>query len=253
MMKPSKLYRCERGQALIESAIFLPMMFLTVVALIFFARIGVLSERAESAVRYGDLVSFRDGQAYSVSAVQMLLNNVVFGNSSSQLLNLCLAPGAAYTAPSPAATGVNADIRAALYENQVAPNSSATAPPTAKPFFAPDGVQQPSCSPGSINLNGTSPSGGTYKYPVGNLPLSITTFSITADVNLPSGPLRTILGGASNTCKANAGAAVGSCSTTTADMAFLNVAAPSTLIACVPGLSVILTVLNPLAGAPLCQ
>jgi hypothetical protein len=234
--------RDERGQAFVETLLFLPMLFLALVAVVFFARLGVLSERAESAVRYGDLVSFRGGQAYSVAAIGYLLNQAVYGNSSSQLAGLCLAPATGTATPNPTQTGVASDIRAALYQTQVV-SASASAAPSPQSFFRPDGVVQPNCGPGSVNLNGTQPTGNaSFTYPAGNLPVSVDTFSITAEVGLnqilTSGPF-------AQTCTLSSGAA---CSSTTANMAFVNVAAPTTLIACVPGLSVVLTIMNPAAA-----
>ncbi len=61
----------QRGQALLESAIFIPLFILVMVAMIFFAQFGVLIERGYSAVRYGSLISNRSNfqKTYSLAAM----------------------------------------------------------------------------------------------------------------------------------------------------------------------------------------
>ncbi len=240
--------RDDRGAAFVETMLFLPMLFLGLTAVIFFSRLGVLSERAESAVRYGDLISFRGGQAYSVAALGYLVNQAVYGNSQSQLLGLCLAPATGVATPDPTQTGVNADIRAALSQTQVV-NAYASAAPSPQAFFRPDGIVQSNCGAGTININGTAPTGNaTSVYGAGNMPLSVDTFSITAEVGINQ-----ILGNSpfGATCSLASGAP---CSSTTANMAFINVAAPTSLVTCVPGLSIVLTIMNPAATTtPTCN
>jgi hypothetical protein len=240
--------RDDGGQAFVETMLFLPMLFLALTAVIFFARMGVLSERAESAVRYGDLVSFRGGDAYSVAAIGYLLNQTVFGNSQSQLLGLCLAPSSGTTTPNPTQSGVQGDILAALSQTQVV-NPNATSAPSPQAFFRPDGVVQANCAPGSVDLNGDIPNGNSsYTYPTGNLPLSVDSFSITAEVGLSENFMGTPFAA---TCTLASGSP---CSKTTANMAFVNVAAPTTLIACVPGINIVLTIMNPAATTkPACN
>jgi hypothetical protein len=233
--------RDDDGQAFVETAIFVPVMLIALLAIIFFTRLGVLSERGESAVRYGDLISFRNGGAYSTSAIGYLLNQAVYGNTSSQLLDLCLAPSAG-TTPNPSPTGVNGDIRAALYQQQVV-SSTATAAPAPQALFQADAISQPNCSPGSINLNGQGASANaTGYYGAGDLPVNVDTFSITATVGVNKliSPIF-----ASAACTLPSGT---SCTSTTSNMAFINVAAPTTLITCVQGLSVVLSIMNPLAA-----
>jgi hypothetical protein len=258
--------RDESGQAFYETVAFMPLMLLALLSIIFFARLGVLSERAESAVRYGDMVSFRNGEAYSTAAISYLLNQAVYGNTSGQLAALCLtaAPTASASAaasaspsPAPSATGINADILAALYQVQVVHSASPSGAPspavTPQRFFQADSITQPNCNPGTINLAGQSGAGasGTYTQ-LGTsgstgttLPMDIDNFSITAKVNLNSYLVNAI----GSKCTQASGVA---CSSTTANMAFLNVAAPTTLITCVPGISVVLTIMNPLAKPQSC-
>ena len=57
-----------RGQALIETIVFLPVTMLVLFGIIYFGRLGVLSERAQSAVRYGTLVTY-NAQIYSAADI----------------------------------------------------------------------------------------------------------------------------------------------------------------------------------------
>ncbi|GAC1576501.1 MAG: hypothetical protein NVS3B7_09430 [Candidatus Elarobacter sp.] len=57
----------QRGQALIETAIFLPVALLALFAILYFGRFGVLEERAQSAVRYGATVSYETAGRYSAA------------------------------------------------------------------------------------------------------------------------------------------------------------------------------------------
>lgn len=59
----------QRGQALVETAIFLPVALMVVFAILHFARFGVLEERAQSAVRYGATVSYEG--ASPIAAAQI--------------------------------------------------------------------------------------------------------------------------------------------------------------------------------------
>jgi hypothetical protein len=228
--------RNDDGQAFVETLLFFPMMVVALLAIIFFTRLGVLSERSESAVRYGDLVSFRNGGAYTTSAIGYLLNEAVYGTTSSQLLDLCLAPQSGAT-PNATSTGVNGDIRAALYQQQVV-STTATAAPAPQAFFQADAISQPNCSPGTINLNGSTSS----NYGVSSLPVDVDTFSITASVGMNS-LIAPIFSGAACTLPSG-----NTCTSTTANMAFINVAAPTTLITCVSQLQVVLSIMNPLAA-----
>jgi hypothetical protein len=57
----------QRGQALVETAIFLPIALVLMFAVLYFARFGVLEERAQSAVRYGATVSYDGSATYSAA------------------------------------------------------------------------------------------------------------------------------------------------------------------------------------------
>jgi Flp pilus assembly protein TadG len=59
----------ERGQALIETAIFLPVALLVLFGMLYFGRYGVLAERVQAASRYGALVAFDSSSAYSAGDI----------------------------------------------------------------------------------------------------------------------------------------------------------------------------------------
>ena len=61
--------RHPRGQALVETVIFLPVALIALFGIIFFSRYGVLAERAQSAVRYGALVSYGKAPVYSAADI----------------------------------------------------------------------------------------------------------------------------------------------------------------------------------------
>jgi hypothetical protein len=249
MLKPKRL-RSQRGQATVEAVIFMPFLVAGIMALIVFGRLGVLSERAESAVRYGDMVSFRNGNAYTVSTVEAVIDEVLHSNSA-ELGPLCLEPQSAPSsqpAPIPTLTAsaglppatplpqstsianrVAADTVAALYQAQT-PGGAPAAAPSAPPYWQPDSVGTSKCNPASIALQSGA-------FGAGNLPLSVQSIAISANVNVPTYLQFTGSGG------------------TSARMGFLNVATPNTLIACVPGLSIVLAILQPLAqgaAGPVC-
>ncbi len=58
-----------RGQALVETAIFLPVALIALFGIIFFSRYGVDAERAQSAVRYGALIAYAKAPPYSAADI----------------------------------------------------------------------------------------------------------------------------------------------------------------------------------------
>jgi len=233
----------QRGQTLVEFALFMPLLLLAMLALIFFSRLGVLSERSQSAVRYGEMVSFKIGQPYTVATVESVIDELLHINSN-ELGPLCLEPTGGPTAtatvpplalgtllgltgtatPAPQNTSianrVAADTQAALVQAQVV-SAAASAEPSAKPYWRPDHIAGANCNPASIALQSGS-------FGVGNLPVSVQTVSISSSLNIPTYLAPYLLNGE-----------------TSAEMGFLNVATPNVLLACVPGVSIALTILAP--------
>jgi hypothetical protein len=61
--------RVSRGQALLETMLFMPVALIVMFAILYFARFGVLEERAQAAVRYGALVSYESASKYSAADI----------------------------------------------------------------------------------------------------------------------------------------------------------------------------------------
>jgi hypothetical protein len=247
MLNPQRL-QAQRGQTLVEWVTFMPLLLALIFSLIFFSRLGVLSERSQSAVRYGDMVSWRNGEAYTVATVESVIDEVLNINSN-ELGPLCLQPTGTFTTAAPVATvqplatgvlgvagdvlpaytpapqsssianRVAADTQAALVQAQVVGTASPVA--SAMPYWRPDTIGTSQCNPASIALQSGS-------YGVGNLPVSVQSVSISSSLNVPKYLSMFMLNGE-----------------TSANMGFLNVATPNLLIACVPGLNIVLTILQP--------
>ncbi len=62
-----------RGQALVETVIFLPVALIALFGIIFFCRYGVLAERAQTAVRYGVLIAYGKAPVYSAANIYSAL------------------------------------------------------------------------------------------------------------------------------------------------------------------------------------
>lgn len=95
-----------RGQALTETAIFMPIALLTLFAVIWAAQYGVMSERVESAIRYSGVISneLNPYVEYSFYALYNSLGSV--SNNSPVPTQTCNAPtpdalynGGAYPGP----------------------------------------------------------------------------------------------------------------------------------------------------------
>lgn len=60
-----------RGQTLVESAMFMPIMLLLLFAVIYFSNLGTVYQRAQITARYGGLIGFggTNGGTYSAAAI----------------------------------------------------------------------------------------------------------------------------------------------------------------------------------------
>lgn len=140
-----------RGQALIESAIALPLVLLMLFGIIYVARVGVVGERAQLALRYGGIAGF-DTQSGAYSAANIYAN-----------LNPSAVPS---PCPGPALGAF-----------------SGTAPfpgPSSAPFWQPDSANAPSglCTPAVFGLGGAQFLASHY--------FSGTAVSVSAGVNVPT-------------------------------------------------------------------
>lgn len=67
--------RFTRGQTVIEFVIAMPIVLLSIFAIIYFSQFGVVSERAELALRYGGIAEFNDGgSVYGAANIYYNLN-----------------------------------------------------------------------------------------------------------------------------------------------------------------------------------
>lgn len=98
----ARLKSGERGQALVETAICLPIVMLALFAVIYFCNLGIVSTRVQLTARYGALNMFaaNSGPAYSASD---LYNGTSYGSVCSAPPTTLLTNGAplANITPSP--------------------------------------------------------------------------------------------------------------------------------------------------------
>ncbi len=146
--------RGKRGQALIETVVFLPVAMLVLFGIIYFGRLGVLSERAQSAVRYGTLVSYNGSTMYSAADIYDGLSN---------------SSGPGPTCPS----NVAADTAAAVTHAD-APLGSA--PPV--PLWKPDTPAQATCTVSILSFTGRPFEASHF--------LTVTQEMVAAGLNVPS-------------------------------------------------------------------
>jgi Flp pilus assembly protein TadG len=145
------MHRHTRGQALVETVIFLPVALIALFGIIYFGRYGVVSERAQSAVRYGALVSYGSTSVYSASGIYD-----------------AIASGPVAPAACPA--NVGSDTLKALSEQ----NGGA---PTPAPYWRPD-TATATCTQSTVSFAGTA-SAAYHTF-------TVTTATTTATVAVPA-------------------------------------------------------------------
>lgn len=59
----------QRGQTIVEMVVAMPIVLFTIFAIVYMSRYGVLSERAELALRYGGITAFSGTSAYSAANI----------------------------------------------------------------------------------------------------------------------------------------------------------------------------------------
>ncbi|HEY0382348.1 MAG TPA: TadE/TadG family type IV pilus assembly protein [Candidatus Elarobacter sp.] len=141
----------QRGQALIETALCLPLALLILFAILYFGRFGVLEERAQSAVRYGATVSYETPARYRAADIYATL--------------------AANAAPSGVCpSGVADDGVSVLVGGQ------SGAP--AQGYFKPDSATASTCSVTTAGFAGTATD--AYHY------FTVTRHAVGGNVAIPS-------------------------------------------------------------------
>lgn len=148
-----------RGQTLIETVIMLPVVLLVLFGILYVARLGVVNERAQLALRYGGIAAFDTGtSAYSAA-------NIYANLSGAEPPSPC---------PTPPAGAFS--------------NGTPFPGPTSAPFWQPDPNATPNgtCTLAITDLGGAQFLASHY--------FAATSLSVTAGVDIPSF-LQGILGG----------------------------------------------------------
>ncbi len=154
-VSPRRCRHAERGQATLETAIFLPAFLLVLFGVIWTVQSSVINERAQVAVRFSGLVSDEANpyHQYSLGALYDGLPGI--------------APAEVYTCITPGPD--------ALTNN---PTNGTFPGPQSPSFFQPTGTVNGTCTPGPTHL-----SGGTMASPM----LFVHTQStVTTSVSVPS-------------------------------------------------------------------
>jgi hypothetical protein len=153
----------QRGGVLIETVIFVPVTLLVLFAILYFARFGVLEERAQSAVRYGATVSYETAARYRAADVYATLA------ANAPPSGLCPA-------------GVATDTLNAF-------NGAQSGAP-AQGFFKPDTAAAATCTVATTSFAGSAPD--AYRI------FTVTTHTVRGTVNVPLS-LATLVGVTGNT------------------------------------------------------
>src|SRR5579872_6777536 len=153
----------QRGQALTETAFFLPLFLLLLFGMMWVIQVSVLNERAQVAVRYSGLVS-NESDPYDGFSLYAIYNNV--GNLKQSASTTCATP------PPDAFTND--------------PANGAFPGPTSQPFWKPDtGTTTGTCNQGRVQITdpsltvpmlliGTDSTASTQKTTTTNLPSAIS-------------------------------------------------------------------------------
>jgi hypothetical protein len=162
------MMHAQRGQALIETAVFLPIALVLMFAVLYFARFGILEERAQSAVRYGATVSYEGSATYGAAQIYSTI--------------------AANAAPS----GL---CPAAVVTDTVSTLNGSRSGSLAQGFWKTDSVPAATCSITTAGF--TAASTDAYRY------LSVTTHNVSGTLLMPSYLSATL--GANGTVSASLG------------------------------------------------
>ncbi len=126
VMRTRRLLDDVRGQALIETALILPLFLLVLYGVIWIVRAGVVNERVQIAVRYSGLVS-NEVSPYVQYSMYALYNNLEGIGSPPTLA--CVPP-----------------------TTDALTNSGAFPGPITSAFWQPSGGSTPACSSGETSL-----------------------------------------------------------------------------------------------------
>lgn len=92
-----------RGQTIIELVVAMPIVLFVLFAVIYLARFGVLSERAELALRYGGITAYYNTSAYSAANIYVNVGDLTQAPEPCPTPPLTvLTGGGPFPGPSPA-------------------------------------------------------------------------------------------------------------------------------------------------------
>jgi hypothetical protein len=141
-----------RGQAYVETVIFLPIFLLILFGVIWVVQSSVVEERLQFAVRYSGLIS-NTTSPYSAWSLYALYEDTLYPGST-QATRTCYAP-----------------------QSGVLSNASPFPGPTSPPFFQPAAVPAATCNPTSLTDNSLSDEPAVY---------NVMTSSMSASAAVPS-------------------------------------------------------------------
>ncbi|HET9029860.1 MAG TPA: TadE family protein [Candidatus Aquilonibacter sp.] len=156
-----------RGQTLIETIIALPIVLLVIFGILYVARVGVVGERAQLALRYGGIAGFiANSSAYSAA-------NIYENLDPSSIPQPC---------PTPAAGAFS--------------DSAPFPGPSSAPFWQPDSIGTGTpCQPAVFGLGGAQFLASHF--------FSATSLSVSAGIDVPA-YLQSVLGTSSTVAAAEA-------------------------------------------------
>ncbi len=148
----------QRGQTLIETALFLPLLLLAMFGIIYFSQYGVLQERSAQGARFASLISNgSDIKGFTLESMYAELHRE--GNNQTN-------PGFPADVLTCAATAAS-DGANALIQAETLPGGGVG--PTAPPFFQPDSgsaAAKTGCGAQSISMSSTAPDNANWYYVV---------------------------------------------------------------------------------------
>lgn len=113
-------YQSQRGAALVETAIFVPLFLVTLYAILYFGQVGVKQVRVQTAIRFG--INTMPQQSYSIEQMYASFQNYSSGTSNVP------TPG---ITPVPCPTSLATQTQLAFNQAQTTP----TAAPSAQPYW----------------------------------------------------------------------------------------------------------------------
>jgi hypothetical protein len=147
----------QRGQTLLETVLFLPLMLLAMFAIIYFSQYGVLQERSLQGARFASLIS--NGSATNGFTLESMYHEL--HREGSDQTDPSFPKGAQSCANSAGSDGENA-----LIQGETLPSGGVG--PTAPPYFQPDtgSADQTKCEAQSISMSSSAPDFANWYYMV---------------------------------------------------------------------------------------